>query len=412
MAPGIITEQRQQPGQTDTGIPRLSLLAFVTDAASGGVLRETLASEAQGGMEVQLGGIAAAIVAMLKLPSPKVLLVDVSGEEHPFVQLSELSKVLEPSVRVIVIGERQDVNFYRQITRSLGVAEYLYKPLSPDMVARFFGPVLSDEQVEMTIGGRVLTVTGTRGGVGATTMAVNIAWYLAETIKRYTLLLDPDMQTGNAAMMLGLKPGTGLRTVLETPERLDSMFVERAVQSAGARLSLFSGESDLADMPSAAPDAASHLIDILRQRYNFVVVDLPWAPLPVYRDLFNLADQRLFILEPTLVSVRDALRLLALPNGMRQKRRAALVLNSVNKPGGLTRTQVEDALGMKVDFVLPYLPKPAGAAATMGQPLIQSSREFLAALKVVVEEMVSVGGSALPGRGARSSFWARLRGRQ
>jgi pilus assembly protein CpaE len=200
--------------------------------------------------------------------------------------------------------------------------------------------------------------------------------------------------------------------VLETPERLDSMFVERAVQSAGARLSLFSGESDLADMPSAAPDAASHLIDILRQRYNFVVVDLPWAPLPVYRDLFNLADQRLFILEPTLVSVRDALRLLALPNGMRQKRRAALVLNSVNKPGGLTRTQVEDALGMKVDFVLPYLPKPAGAAATMGQPLIQSSREFLAALKVVVEEMVSVGGSALPGRGARSSFWARLRGRQ
>jgi pilus assembly protein CpaE len=413
MALGTATEQRL-PAKAETGAsaPMLTLLAFVTDNASSLVLRETLAAQAPGGIEVLPGGIAAAITAMLKRPSPKVLLVDISEEEHSLAKLSELSNVLEPSVRVIVIGDRQDVNFYRQVTRSLGAAEYLYKPLSPDMVARFFGPILSDEQAELTIGGRILTVTGTRGGVGATTLAVNIAWYLAENVKRYTLLLDPDLQTGNAAMMLGLKPGVGLRTVLETPERLDAMFVERAVQSAGARLSLFSGESDLGDMPSTAPDAANHLIDILRQRYNFVVVDLPWAPVPVYRDLFNLADQRLLILEPTLVSVRDALRLLALPSGLRQKRRAALVLNGVNKPGGLTRSQIEEALEMKVDYVLPYLPKQAGAAATMGQPLIQSSRDFLAALKVVVEEMVSVSGAAASGRGVRPSLWARLRGAQ
>jgi pilus assembly protein CpaE len=411
MALGTNTEQRQQstPDDTGAGVPRLTLLAFVTDTASGAILRETLANQALAGLEVQQGGITAAIAAMLKRPSPKVLLVDVSGEEHPLVKLSELSNVLEPSVRVLVVGDRQDVNFYRQVTRSLGATEYLYKPLSPDMVARFFGPVLSDEQAEITVGGRILTITGTRGGVGATTVAVNIAWYLAENVRRYTLLLDPNLQTGNAAMMLGLKPGVGLRTVLEMPERLDAMFVERAVQSAGGRLNLFSGESDLADTPTTAPDAAAHLIDLLRQRYNFVVVDVPLAPVPVYRDLFNLADQRMLVLEPTLVSVREALRLLALPHGPRQKRRATLVLNCLNQPGGLTRAQVEEALELKVDFVLPNLPKQAGAAATLGRPLIQSSREFLAAIKTLVEEMVSVRAAVPAGAAARSSFWTLLR---
>jgi pilus assembly protein CpaE len=407
MAQSATIEQTPGRAGAASGAARLSLLAFVADAATGVVLQDSLAAQAPFGMEVQQGNITQAIAAMLKRSSPKVLLVDITGEDQPLDRLSDLSDVLEPSVRVLVIGDRQDVNFYRQVTRSLGAAEYLYKPLSPDMVARYFGPVLSDEQIAETIGGRVLTVTGVRGGVGATTVAVNMAWHLSEYAKRYTLLLDPDQQTGNAAMMLGLKSGGGLRTALESPERLDAMLVERAVQAVGTRLHVLAGETPLSETPVTAPEAASNIVDLLRQRYNFVVVDVPLAPVPIYKDLFGLADQRLLVMRPTLVAVRETLRLLALPNAPHQKRRATIVVNGVNQPGGLTMAQIEDALEMKPDFVLPHLPKQTGAAATMGKPVIETSKEFHTAIRLLVDSLVSVG-TAAPARSAARSLWARL----
>ena len=70
-----------------------------------------------------------------------------------------------------------------------------------------------------------------------------------------------------------------------------------------------------------------------------------------------LGHQRILVLEPTLVAVRDTLRLLALPKGPLQVHRGLIVLNRLNRPGALTRRQVEDALKMTVDVAIPDLPK-------------------------------------------------------
>jgi pilus assembly protein CpaE len=78
--------------------------------------------------------------------------------------------------------------------------------------------------------------------------------------------------------------------------------------------------------------------------------------------------QRILVLEPTLVAVRDALRLLGLPNGTLQVHRGLLVLNRLHRPGTLTLQQVEDALKMKVDVAIPDLPKLVENAATIGEP--------------------------------------------
>jgi pilus assembly protein CpaE len=86
--------------------------------------------------------------------------------------------------------------------------------------------------------------------------------------------------------------------------------------------------------------------------------------------------QRVLVMEPTLAAVRDALRLLALPNGPRQTQRAVLVLNRVGIPGGLNRNQVEEALRMKVDVAIPDLARQLGNAATLGEPAIVSSSGF------------------------------------
>ena len=125
-----------------------------------------------------------------------MLIVDVSGEDQPLSALGELSDVVEPDVRVLVVGDREDLNFYRQMTHGLGVMEYLYQPLMRDMVARYFGPlVLRDAPlVEGVGGGRVVTVTGARGGTGASTIAANLAWHFGVEARRHTVLLDADLE--------------------------------------------------------------------------------------------------------------------------------------------------------------------------------------------------------------------------
>jgi pilus assembly protein CpaE len=399
---------------------RVEALAFVSDAEVERALIDGFSGLLSQPLETRRGGVRAAIAALQQAPSPRMLVVDVSGEEQPLTALGMLSDVVEPQVTVLVVGEANDLNFYRAVTRDLGAAEYLARPLARDLVARHFGPFALGEApaAETMLGGRLLTVTGVRGGIGASTVAVNLAWHFGVTARRHTVLLDPDVQTGTAAFLLNVQPGNGLRIALETPERIDALFIERAAQPAADRLHVLAGEEKLAAMPAFAPTAAMHLLDALRRRYNFVVADVPFGPVPLYRDLLEAAHQRILVMEPSLAAVRDTLRLLGLPAGPAQHRRSVVVLNRLGRPGGLNRRQVEDALKLKVDVVIPELPRVVGQAATLGEPAITRGSAFRTAIADLARQVAftrlldsAAAGQNNPAE-ARKRRWRLLRWRQ
>lgn len=391
---------------------RASLLAFITDADSELAIQDGL-SEVVPSIICKRASVRQAAAHLRKMPSPDVLIVDISGEDAPLAALHDLSEVVEPSTKVLVIGDRADMNFYRSLTRDLGVAEYLYKPLAKEMVARMFGPACAQRPVVSGAlqGGRIVVVSGACGGVGTTTIAANLSFYLGEELKRHTILFDPDIYTGSAAMMLGGRTGTGLRLALETPSRIDELFVERSSQPVSERLSVLAGDEKITEVADVAEGAGRALLSALRRRYNFVVADVPSAPLPIYRELMMLAHQRVLVLDPTLASLRNTLRLLALPTGPDQVRRAVLVLNRVGQPGGLTRQQVEEGLEMHVDVVVPYQPRLVGNSATLGTPAASSAGGFRSGILHLAREVafVSEGTPVARPQSAISSAISRIR---
>jgi pilus assembly protein CpaE len=266
------------------------------------------------------------------------------------------------------------MDFYRRVTRGLGVREYLFKPLTVEMVARHFAPALSGrlESASALRGGRVLTVIGARPGVGASTIAANLAWYLGALASRHTLLLDPDLQTGTAALMVGVQATPALRAGLENPGRLDELYVGRAVQAAGPRLDVLATESALDEHFSYTTGAADRLIDMLQRRYNFIVIDLPVGHSPLLRELRERSHQSVIVLDSSLPAIRDTLRLLALPVGPRQVRRPLLVLNRAGVPGTLSKAQVEEALQLAPEIVIPDIGRHAREAELSGKPAISS----------------------------------------
>ncbi len=349
---------------------RVSILAFTSDAKTEQALRDGLSDVVSEKLKFRHAGIRAAIATLANMSTPATLIVDLSGEENPLVALGDLRRVVEPNVRLLVVGDLKGVDFYRQVTRDLGALEYLHKPLTRDVVARHFGPLLSQQAVLQGAvrGGRLVTITGVRGGVGASTVAANLGWYLGVESKRYTMLLDTDFHRGVCATLLGATPGPGLRAMLEAPERIEDLVVERMAQRVSERLHVLAGEEDLADQLSFPPGGAVRLSNALRRRYNFVVADLPFTGQPLHRDLLHLAHQRVIVMVPTLASIRDTLRLLALPNGPSQPRRAVVVLNRSNMQGGLDLKRVTDALKMKPDIVIPEVRRSVERAASLGTP--------------------------------------------
>jgi pilus assembly protein CpaE len=358
---------------------RPAMIAFVEDAASETALREGLADVAHAELDIRRGGIKAAIHALRKAATPRVLVIDISGVDQPLSALHELSFVTEPDVQVLVIGDLNSLDFYREVTRGLGALEYLIKPVTRDMIHRHFAPLIigGTPVLDSGQGGRVISITGARGGVGATTLAVNLAYHFGVTADRHTVLLDPDLHLGTAAMLLDCPAGPGLRMALEDPQRIDELFVERSAQPVAERLHVLAGEVRLSEQPEYMPDAASTLLAALCRRYNFVVCDVPFAPHPLYRDLLDCAHQRVLVMEPTLVCVRDTLRLLSLPPaGGAQGRRPLIVLNRVGLRGSLTRRKVEEALKTKVDVVIPDMPRAVEAAATIGEAVTAGHNAF------------------------------------
>ncbi len=122
--PDTLTLNAEPAGRPD----RPGLIAFLADGPSEIALRDGLADAVVEAFDIRRGGVRAAIAAMQKSATPRVLIVDVSGEEQPLTALGRLAEVVEPDVVVLAVGELADLDLYRALTRGLGVREYLQKP--------------------------------------------------------------------------------------------------------------------------------------------------------------------------------------------------------------------------------------------------------------------------------------------
>ncbi len=355
------------------------LVSYAIDADTETALREGLAEAVAGTLDIRRGGIRAAAAAMRKSVTPRTFIIDIGNEAQPLSALSSLAEVLEPDVQVLVIGDRNDLDFYRQITRGLGCVDYLPKPLSRDMVLRHFAPLVTGQGAAhgATRGGHFLSVTGVRGGVGATTVAAYLAWHFAVDRRQHTALLDADLHHGNTAMLLGVRVTGGLRTAMEAPARVDELFIERSAQildsnPAADRLSVLASEERLSEPLFYERGAAAQLMQMMQRRYAVIVGDVPLRQDPHILDLARAAHRHILVMEPSLVSIRDTLRVLTMPRlssqSQGQGQRPIIVLNRADQPGGLTRSQVAEGLGILPDVTIPAMPKQLGLAATLGLP--------------------------------------------
>src|SRR6202008_2787959 len=140
---------------------------------------------------IMRGGITKAIEYLSEQRSPHLLLVDISGIDLPLSKIQMLADVCEPGTNVVAIGDHNDVGLYRDLIDA-GVSHYIVKPLTRELLAKALTPKLNSGEIGRSALklGKLVSFVGARGGVGATTLAGNLAWYLANHQSRRVAFVD------------------------------------------------------------------------------------------------------------------------------------------------------------------------------------------------------------------------------
>ncbi|HWL80337.1 MAG TPA: hypothetical protein VNR89_05255 [Roseomonas sp.] len=379
--------------RTANASERPVVLAFLTDEESEAALRGGLA-EWTDALPVRRGNVRTAARALEREPTPRLLIVDVSEVEDAAAELDRLAAVCSPDVRVLVVGDRADLSFYRGITRELGVEEYIYKPLTRDNVGRLFGPPLAElvaaragQGAAASRGGAIIAVGGVRGGVGATTIATNLALHLSETTRGHVALLDLHLRGGSTALALGVRPGAGLRVALEEPDRADALFLDRVSIPISDRLRLIAAEEAFDASPAPTEEGVSRLLELLRSRFNTIVADLPMPPTAMERRVIAVARHRILVMGPDVASIRDAGAARRMVGAVAGGAAPLLVLNRAGMRGALSTALVTEGLGGAPDIAIPDFPTQLPKAMNLGRPALHDSSGFRRALAPLAREI-------------------------
>jgi pilus assembly protein CpaE len=382
----VITAVPEAAQVRDSSQARLPCLAFVADDDTEAALRSGLLNIVEG-VEVRQGTILHAVKHLTKSPTPRALIVDISKVASPLVELDNLARVCTPDVKLMVVGEDENISFYREL-RNMGVAEYMHKPLTRSTVTRVFAPQIAGAAINASVarGGSVIAVCGARGGVGATTVAVNLALQLAGSTRGHVALLDLQLQKGTTALMLGVKPVSGLRIALEQPERADALFLDRVCLEISERLRLVAAEEGIDEIISPTSDGILGVMDLLRKRFNYVVIDAPAPDTLTGIEAMRLARHLLVVMTPDLASVRDADRLRQLATRLNIGS-TTVVLNRLGMPGGLTMPMIEQGLGQKPGIQIPELGRQLARAANLGKPALNDCTPFRKAIALLAQDV-------------------------
>jgi pilus assembly protein CpaE len=237
--------------------------------------------------------------------------------------------------------------------------------------------------------GKIVTVFSPKGGTGKTVTATNLAAACAKFEGRKTLLLDLDLQFGDAAIMLGVEPEKTIYDLVVAPGELDSEKLAGYITKHACGLSVLPAPLRPEDAELVTEAKLGRLLEVARESFDVIVVDTsPFFHGPMLATL-DRTDELLLLCSldvPTLKNLRLALQtldLLSFP-----KSRVRIVLNRSNSKVGMKPNEVEGALGMKVRFEVPS-DRAVPLAVNRGNPVVlaEESADVSRAIKSMAKEM-------------------------
>ncbi|MCV2878015.1 AAA family ATPase [Sedimentimonas flavescens] len=291
---------------------------------------------------------------------------------------------------------------------SAGVAEVLPESVTAEE--------LDDQVRKLTVGrglalagptirqGKVITIAKARGGIGATTLAVNLADQLRgqkRLFRRHdphdVVIVDLDLQFGTVAGFLDVTPSQALIQMAKEDIDPDETFIQQSLQETPSGIAVFSAPANFAPLNALRPHQIQVLIERLRSRFDYVIVDLPRAMVEWISPVLDASDRMYLVADTSVPCIQQARRLIDFYREENLSLPIEVIISQEKKPIVMNRHHVEAAKALERKFRhwLPYDRRTASEAADRGRPLsaISSRSGLCKAIGRVAFDLIAEAGA-------------------
>lgn len=309
----------------------------------------------------------------------RYLIIDVGARSHDVLpELDKLAEQCDMNARVLVLGTTNDINFYREII-ARGVLDYLTHPVRMDAIRSVFFHKSATQDGKI---GKVIAFVGAGAGDGSSTIAINSAYAISQTAKKKTVLVDLDYQFGMVARNLDIPSQYGIRDAFDHPERgVDTTLIERMATHYSEYMDVVAAPTNLQYMPAITADLVRDMVQALRLRYDFVVLDLPHVWNHWVSAALISADHVVLVGQLWLKSVTHSARLLAMWRSLGiQDSEVSIVINRSGSKfkEAMNPKDFERVSGHKISFYVSNDIKTIVKAENNGSTIFEAGSSALA----------------------------------
>ena len=349
------------------------------------------------GYELEYAKSGAEGLSAMSASNPDIVIVDL---RLPDIDGFEILRRLryDPKfshIPVIIITGKDDLD-QKLKAFDLGADDFLSKPFQPEELVARLGTlarrgkaikIVQEMETDRRSVSTFVAVHSLRGGVGCSSIAVNLALAFQTIWEKPTLLIDAVLASGQVAMMLDTSPRATLEEYLDTsPDKIDEAMIDDLTTSHRSGINFISAPRYPIAVDSLTEEFWNVLLNKFQQRHDFIVVDTAHDFSDITIPMLNMASKILLMMAPEMASLRAAVGALNIYDRLGfSEDKIKVVLNNNSNASGIRQAQLEKALGRQIDVVIPYEPNEVMRAINFGEPFMMRSPEI--AVSTALEDL-------------------------
>lgn len=320
------------------------------------------------------------------LTPPDVVVLDQRSQPHLPLALAAFKRQY-PAVGVVMVAATLDPALMVEAMRA-GVNEYVTDLAGGDLEAAVTRLISNRAAPDA---GEVIAFVGAKGGVGTTTLAVNVAAALAKASSSTALLIDLHLSCGDAAVYLGAEPRFSVLDALDNTHRLDGSYFSGLVARSKAGVDVLASP----DRPAATQVETSRvqtLVDFAARHYRFTVLDVPRSDGAIL-DALESVGHIVVLATQELATVRSASRLVPMLRQRYPKAKVSVVLSRSDRLADIGHEDIERAVGDRIKYVFPSDYRTALKALNRGRPLVLEQTPLSEAIRDFARDLGGLEGA-------------------
>ena len=310
----------------------------------------------------------------------QVLIVDLDDDVEQAIHVIENIGRHDAAMTVMAASSKNDSALMRRSMQA-GARDFLVEPFLPETVGEAFTRTYSRGIDQKKPLGKALVFVPSKGGVGVTTIALNFALALTKECGARVVVVDMDFQLGEIAPGLGMTTTFSVVDALASAARLDREFLATLLIRHASGLAVLGAPESYDFFHLADDKSVKKLFRILREEFDYVVVDSGSSRDDTQETLFAMADTLYLVTEMSFASLRNAHRMISFLSGRDGCRRLKVVANRFNaRYGNIDGDSATKALTRPVDWKIPNAYAAIRAAQDSGIPIAMNDSLYTRAV--------------------------------